>query len=83
MCHVQEVSRRRWRKVLSLGRLPGTISCLTWDRQPAGEHHRHCTTETLCSQMAKYLFLPLDCSGMLDQARGLLPAGRLGEEPGA
>lgn len=74
MCHIQEAARR-WRKALSLGRLClATTSCLTWDRQPAGEHRRHCTLQRHSPVIWQKV-----CNGLQrDIARGQCsPASRL------
>lgn len=59
-----------------------TTSCLTWDRQSTGEHQRpympKLRRNNNSGQMAK---APMDCIGRLDWANGVLPAGRLWEEP--
>lgn len=80
--HLQEATRRRWGKTLSLGGLClATISYFIWDKQSA-----ETTKDTVPSREALQSdgkrSPPMDCSGMLDWANGLLSAGGLCEEPG-
>lgn len=80
MCHLQE-STRRWKKVLSLGRVfLATISCLTGEWQSAGEHQRHCSLQR-SSPIRWQKSLQQTATEMLDRANGLLSVGGLWEEP--
>lgn len=75
VCHVQEAARRRWRKVT----LPGNqFMSHVGQAVSRGTPKAPYPPQTLCSQRSP----PKHCSGRLDWANALLPAGGLWEGPG-
>lgn len=75
MCHLQEAAGI-WEESLSLG----ALGLVTPHTGQAGSSRR-CTPREASESDGKR-FPPMDCSGMLDWARGLLSAGRPWEKPG-